>query len=159
MKRTDLIETRAARTRVTAAESRRALILAARERLADSRGWIVARDAFGIERLAPPEARRARRRILNDTAGGVLDHLEFYRLRAAPWAPVAVLTDTYAPLERVTEFAALWGVAVEVLARSWHSPDATAVIFTAAALAAASEPPRARPPNVIAFPARGSRSR
>lgn len=98
--------------------------------LARERGWIVARQSFGIAAL--------KRATLNrrDEATGIteypeLDHVVYFREAVRPYRPAAVITHAYCPAGEVIACANAHGLMCEVLPWSWHFPGScVAAILT-----------------------------
>lgn len=95
--------------------------------LAQQRGWRIARSAFTPRQLQ-----------IGHRAGGgedyryypVIDHAEYFLLKCLP---VAILSHSYAPIEKIEAFAREWELAVELLPYCWYARGksrAITVIFT-----------------------------
>lgn len=95
--------------------------------LAQQRGWRIARFAFTPRQL----------QIGHRTGGGegyryypVIDHAEYFLFNCLP---VAILSHSYAPIEKIEAFAREWELVVELLPYCWYARGksrAITVIFT-----------------------------
>jgi hypothetical protein len=91
---------------------------------AKSRGWTPAKKRFNPSDLFTRKSREFcdGRYDVDTKSFPFLDHVQYFRTTTRPYKPIAMLTHSYEPAERIELYAVANGFNCELLPYSWHYP-------------------------------------